>query len=167
MRVYQDSRNLPHSSGERAGETTSPVMRPRLLKNPKMSPIFICRYEHRHRVAVFRDHDAFALGPDLVDNGETIPFEHPRGHRLHFHFLTSNHPGHYRETVSTGQLNPAADRIWSARLARIRKGICSSRPNLSSTNSINRIFRRPRSAISVHGMKRGGWPIRKKNRGAR
>ena len=63
MGVDQNHRSLPHSSRERTGETTSPVMRPPYCKEKreKCHPAATCYgYEHRHRLAVsFGDYDQY------------------------------------------------------------------------------------------------------------
>jgi hypothetical protein len=58
-------------------------MRPRLLKNPKISSTAVLTGTSIATGTVFSDNDGLALGFDLVHDSKTIGFEHASGHCFH------------------------------------------------------------------------------------
>jgi hypothetical protein len=86
MCVEKDQYRSPHSSGVRAGETTSPVTVILPLKKPKMSS-FSCSTgtELRYRLSALDDDHGLALGLDLVHDGEAVNFEFAGRDNLHDH----------------------------------------------------------------------------------
>ena len=84
MGVDQNHPNSPHSSGERTGETTSPVMRPRLRKNPKMSsPEVLSGTSIATGLPCLVMTTASRLALDLVHHSETVGLEYACGHGFH------------------------------------------------------------------------------------